>query len=536
MVESRLKLVKLRQREKVLEHEERLLESVYGLYGSGWGSLVDPLENLTELGLVGQNGQAVTTVANQGDRQHGQDWPLWRDLQTLGRIRQQSRVLCTVNSFAKGLLKNLTNYVIGKGFGLKAVASARSPDTEPESPGLQSPEGVTALVEAVQTFLDGWSKASRFPVRQREAFRRVLRDGEAFVRLFFAEDGSTDLRFVEPEQVLDPPGVSVLDGWSFGIQHAMDPEDVETLVNYHAAYQDQSTPGEPGRMGDVVPASEMIHILPPDTDTTIKRGLPAFAFESGDALNRASKCQRYISIGSAVRAGTAEIWEHDYGTKQDIQDFADSTATRKQVSPYSGRDETLEHSPPGRIRRIPSGQKLVPPPSGVGTAEQLSSVQGDLRQASAGFTAPEYMTGDASNANYASTSMASAPFVKTGETDQEHYKAAFLEIVTRVISWAVSQGRLPEEATSWVTIQIESPAVIHQDKLQQSQVDQAYVTLGAKSIQTVQMEQGLDPEIEAANREQWHERFGAYTPLPMAFSDNPTQPAAGTDASNQPGN
>ena len=315
-----------------------------------------------------------------------------------------------------------------------------------------------------------------------------------------------------------------------------DPEDVETLVNYHAAYQDQSTPGEPGRMGDIVPASEMIHILPPDTDTTIKRGLPAFAFESGDALNRASKCQRYISIGSAVRAGTAEIWEHDYGTKQDIQDFADSTATRKQVSPYSGRDETLEHSPPGRIRRIPSGQKLVPPPSGVGTAEQLSSVQGDLRQASAGFTAPEYMTGDASNANYASTSMASAPFVKTGETDQEHYKAAFLEIVTRVISWAVSQGRLPEEATSWVTIQIESPAVIHQDKLQQSQVDQAYVTLGAKSIQTVQMEQGLDPEIEAANREQWHERFGAYTPLPMAFSDNPTQPAAGTDASNQPGN
>ena len=45
--------------------------------------------------------------------------------------------------------------------------------------------------------------------REREAYRRVIRDGEVFIRLFHQDDGSTDLRFIEPELIRNPAGKAV---------------------------------------------------------------------------------------------------------------------------------------------------------------------------------------------------------------------------------------------------------------------------------------------------------------------------------------
>jgi hypothetical protein len=46
------------------------------------------------------------------DRRHGAQWPVWRTQQELDLYRQEGRLRLAANSYAKGLLKNMTNNVI----------------------------------------------------------------------------------------------------------------------------------------------------------------------------------------------------------------------------------------------------------------------------------------------------------------------------------------------------------------------------------------------------------------------------------------
>src|SRR5262249_19000540 len=80
--------------------------------------------------------------------------------------------------------------------------------------------------------------------REREIFRRVKRDGEAFLRFHFQDEGKTLVRFVEPEQVRDGGGQLPQEGWSFGIRHQMTPfEDVETVTEYSIFWPDPAAKG-----------------------------------------------------------------------------------------------------------------------------------------------------------------------------------------------------------------------------------------------------------------------------------------------------
>lgn len=473
------------------------------------------------------DGTTWLPLSQPSDRRHGSNWPMWRTLIELGGYRQRSRVLCRSNSYAKGLLRNLTNYIIGKGYTYKVAAKPE--DSQDEAAG---------LVKEVQKVLDEFCRRNNWngmggpngqmvsnSTREREAFRRVKRDGEAFVRFFKEEDGRVTIRFVEPERIIDPPGTTYVDGWSFGIQHQMEPyEDVETRLAYHAVYADPSTVGTTSAdtTGETIPADEILHIKDADEDGNVARCMPEFVMDVYDALARASRLQRNLSIGASIRAATAEIWQHNFGTQAQIS----SLMAGNQVGTRTGLNGTTtpqEQVYPGMIRRIPQGQELKERADDQ-TPNYIQGAQADLRQASAAFCAPEYMTGDASNSNYNSSKEAGSPFVQSATTDQEHFKAAFLSVMWMVIKAAVDARKLPSRVYDLV-IQVEAAEVIKKDELQKAQADQINVNIGAKSPQTVSMELGLDPDNELANIEEHTERMGAVT---QALGLPPDGAATGT--------
>jgi hypothetical protein len=478
------------------------------------------------------------------DRRHGANWPFWRTELELDRLRQLSRMLVRANSYGEGLLKNLTNHTIGKGFTYKAAASAAAKklDADPSKAGKQLPPQVEAAVAAVQAVVDDFLKLNRWncaadplrdeaigETRERELYRRTKRDGEAFVRFFFLENGVTKVRFVEPELVRQPPGKTEREGWSFGTRNRVEPyEDFEDVEEYHLCYSDAglgNAEQKENPQGEFVDALEVVHVKNVGEDAATKRGTPAFVWDTADALNRASKLQRYVSMSAAIRAATAEIWQHQTGTQSQLTSLAQGNAERTRTDPVTGKSEVIERVFPGMVRRVPQGQQLMPPPASTGVTEHMAAAQGDLRQASTAFCAPEYMTGDASNANYASTQEAGTPFVRSAEAEQEHYKAAFLACVWKAVRWAAECGRLPAEVLAWVEVQVEAPLVTQRNELELAQVDQILIPLGVKDPQTASMERGLDPETVGANLAEHEERFGGQAPdLQLPGADGKVPP------------
>lgn len=499
-----------------LKQEKTLLESLQTSWE--WSQETDQwlrlraIQNQTDVG-------ALVPPTMPTDRAHGSQWPLWRTEQELHIYRAQSRATATTNAFAIGLLDNLINYLLGKGGSYKS-ASKELIDADPEKAGVQDPKSVKWLVRQLQDWVDLFLRKNRWnatmpgddvqvfgETREREVVRRHFADGEVFLRFFLERDGCPTVRFIEPECVRNPPGGTWQNGWSFGIQHQVYPrEDVEVVTAYCVYY---ASPEGHADQYEIVPADEVIHLRGPRTPSTVKRGLPIFIYELGKALERASKLQDYLSISSAIRAATAEIWKHSTATLAGVTSMASRLAERQVTNPQTGQLENVERIRPGTIRRIPDGQEPVTPPTSQGTAEHMEVLQGDLQQAASGACMPKFFIGDTSGGNYSNLESASAPAVKAGEANQEFFRSAFGAVVRKAVRMGYEAGRLPREALTLVEVQVELPQVLHRNSLEVTQEDKILVSeLKIKSPQTAAMERGLDPEIEAANIREWAEKTG----------------------------
>ncbi len=517
--------------------ERKMLENLWSEWdGFGGSDMFDRLRNRD------QSDMGWTPLSVPSDRRRGQNWPLWRTIQDLDFLRNQSRMAVTpANAYGCCLMKNLTNSVIGKGFSYK-IQSKKKHKPDPDAQG-QQPDQLQGLIEQTQDVVDDFLSRNRWNAvanpsedvnpngtREREAYMRTVSEGDCFVRLFYLDDeadaknyGKTTVRFYDPELCrLQPPNETEQDGWTLGMQHAMYPvEDVEQILAYYFVFAVPEQHDQKGHHeGEKVCADEIVHIKQVGTHASTKRGLPAFIWDTLDALTRASKLQKCISISSAVRAATAEIWQHATSTQGQVTGLAAGLADFQRQDPVTGKTQNIDRVIPGMRRRIPAGQTLVPPPASAGVNEHLAAAQGDLRQASAAFCAPEYMTGDASNNNLASSKEAGTPFVRAGESDQEHFKGAFAAVVWRAIKWAVKCGRLDARALTLLDLQVEAPTVATTDPLAMAQVNQIKNLAKVLSVQTWQQQDGLDPEIEQANMEEYQGRMGTGTPLP-GMGDDP---------------
>jgi len=528
--------IKARRRRVREQLELQKIEQLESILWDGFGGS-DLWFAMRERYGGGASGTEWVPISNTSDRKKGQNWPLWRTEVELGELRQKSRIVCQSNDAAICLLGNLQNHIVGKGFTYKCQPK-KGLDQSPEA-GVQAGAGVDQIVNATQAFVDKFLAVNRWTAtinpslltspgvgsRERETVRRTYRDGETFLRLFQADGGMTYVRFVEPEQVTQNGGANLQEseGWSFGIQHAMEPfEDEERRVAYHVQYKSFDS-GE-GAQGEIVPAAEMVHVKLPDEDAAIKRGTPAFSFDTLDAFVRGSKGQRNLSIAASIQAATAEMWKHQVGTVQQITSIAQGLSQRQYDDPISGKTKYVDKIDPGSIRRIPAGMEPVPMNFATGSKQEFIAVwQGDYRAGSRAFQAPEYFTGDASNANYSSTKEAGTPWVIASEVIQTHFGAVFAFVVWKAIAYAIQCGLLPPQALQVVELQVEPTAVPPTDPLQAAQENQIYVSTKIKSRKTAQMELGLDPDHEDANIEEDEQRFG------MGAGGNPLAAMMGGD-------
>jgi capsid protein len=208
-----------------------LLESIHAL-DDGY---VDPLEPFTDCGSIPW--RLVSTESSGGAQFSG------LSEQTLGAIRDSSRLLALTNEFAINAFENRVNFIVGKGHRYHTVPiDAASEET----------------AKRIQAIVDEFVEDNDWNGRQQEIVRRRDRDGEAFLRLFADHRGKTSVRFVEPDQVFTPKTQESDPSSSFGIHTRKD--DVETVLGYWIDNQYVDTTDIQHRKANV--------------DRNVKRGIP----------------------------------------------------------------------------------------------------------------------------------------------------------------------------------------------------------------------------------------------------------------------
>lgn len=436
--------------------ERRLAEAFDEL----WNGFVDPAEAVCDVDGTPWNRLGGGPLAGAAG-----GIP-FADEQQLAQIQDQCRELAVSNEFAINGHENRVSYIVGSGHAYR-VSTRRGHDAEP-------------LVAEVQAVIDEFVRLNRWHQRQQEIVRRKDRDGECFLRLFAAADGTTRVRFVEPAQVSTPSDRLSDPAARFGIQ--TDPDDVETVVGYWID-------------GRLIDAAAIQH-RKANVDANVKRGLPLF-FSVRKNLRRAEKLLRNMSVVAEIQSAIAVIRKHRAATAAGLEQFVAGQADLSVTNGSTGRTSNFQRYAPGTILDAVAGTEYEFPAAGIDAGRYVTVLQAELRAIASRLVMPEFMlTSDASNANYSSTMVAEGPAVKMFERLQHDMLEDDIELFWRVVRHAVEVGRLPAEVLSTVDIRGIPPTLAVRDRLKDAQADQILLRSGAMSVQTMAMRHGLDPEHE----------------------------------------
>lgn len=468
-----------------------------------------------------------------GDRKAGRDWPVLKDEQDLRQYRGFSRLLCETNSYAIGFRDHVRNYVVGSGF--QWVVSLRG-----QSPGADSLDGdpdpdVTACQQVLDEFrrINCWGDDAEARAdqtlddavtvtfnREREGYERAVEDGEYGLRLFKGDDstrGVPTCREIEPEAVTTPPGHDITSAWGWGVKsvevtdrHGRTHVDAQRQEAYHIA-----DPDRPGEWGEVVPASHVVW-LKLNAKGSVKRGVPDF-FPIEDELKGSKTLTRNMLQVSGMLAAIAYIREHAPSTTADqvramLPQTAQQTpipANRPPLPGQAGPDQTrlLTVHQAGLIIDVSNQLKYTPGPVNSGVDGFLKSQQAALRAAGMRWGCPEYFSGDASNANFASTLVAGGPFERATTVRQGEYKLFQCQLAVRVLLFAVASGRLTAEQVARVAVGVTVPPVAIADRT--GDTTRRKTLADAKVLDPITWcrEEGYDPAQVAANWKAWEKLF-----------------------------
>ncbi len=483
-----------------LKKQLRLLENLTA-FGDGWGSFVDPYERFRELSTPD-----VPIISTTQDRRYGRDWPFFQNETELALTRMPSRLLCSTNSYAIGLMNGLTSFTLNTGFTYRMVKKKYLPFLSGKD--MPSDQEISKWIVQAQGIIDEFHDINAWESLEPELFWRTREDGEYYLRHFLTKDAVTKVRTVEPEQNRMPMGKQ-LENWSFGIENPVDAVsgdvDAETALNY--CFIQLANP----EREEIVPAEEIVHCKV-NTKRSIKRGLTDFYGGTLATLEVAERLRRAVSEGAVEQASIIEIIKIVGHNQSTVAGFVDQVNSRSS----SPQDPRLRNRNAKR-KVIPEGQEYTPPPSANNVEPHLAALQACLRAACVRWNAPEFLgSADASNNALASAETASTHFVTTVERARQTYKASFKQSAMIALRNAVTAGRLDERALACIDLEVDAPPVVPDDKGEKANADGTYITNKVKSPQTTAVELGLDPETELNNFEDLEERFGPQgPPLPM---------------------
>jgi len=483
-----------------------LLES-YGAYG--WLDTFGPGGEASTWGQpLGYGMQPyLNPLSTRVDRAKGRDRPFVITEIDLGFIRGIARIVCQVNCPAQGVLRNLVNYTVG-GRGFQYAFAPKRVGDKP----------VDGLMAAVQEVLDEFLERTKWcgaMGKEGELLMRTRRDGEYFLQTHCDHVGRTDLRIIEPEQITEQGasdwtaealadygvdvGQSRID-CTFGMLTAA--HDVTTVYGASAWFDDL---GE----SDFLPAASLQHFKL--SDTNIKRGISDF-YGALKYLQKSDNLLTKTADGASFQAAIAGIRKHMEGvTRDDVAAFRASKTdyTNTAYMPGGGSRTFNNYGYPGAsLLDMPFGMDWVDPPPGHERGPAFVDVaQAMLRWVATQWAMPEFMiSGDSSNANYSSTLVSEAPFVKNIQALQFGYGSYWHDLMWLVIGNAARYGRFDrfgEAGSYWairkmLKLHVSFPTIETRDRKSETDRLKVLDDDGVISRKKRAAEEGYDYDEEVA--------------------------------------
>jgi hypothetical protein len=350
-------------------------------------------------------------------------------------------LFCT-NAFARNLVRQVVNHVVGRGFAVR----------------VEDPAGAAAWADAAASMR--WSK------RRREIVRRVGREGEAILRRF----SPGVVRFIEPEQLRATSEAPL------GI--VTDRDDVESRISY--------------LVGDeVVPAEDVFHFVDPDCDESELRGWPALYDAAGDILSYTDFVNDRGML-NRFRAAIMMFKKYKGAAALSARRLQDAVKSGMLTRPGSSTQSAVSiFQNIGRVIEHPEDIEYEFKNPNVGGTDAAEDGRAIRLLCAVWYSFPEYVTtSDASNANFASTAVAESPGVKAMESWQEWY-GAYME---RFVPWS-----LYEQDVGRVTCQF--PSVQSRKELESAQARSIRYQNGVLSARTWMELDGVDADAEILRME-----------------------------------
>ncbi len=512
-------------------HESELIQS--SVLQENWNDIVDRREYLYDTPGFGYQ-SADRRISTAVDRRDGQFAPFFETESDLAAIRGVSRWLAVANESGVAMLNRLSEFAIGTGFTY---------DVEPRK-NTNPPQELLSQVEAIleETFeINRWGCGL-----ESELFERSVYDGEFFAVVKQSEYGLASVHVVEPDYVTEPARGRDLEDWAdmpiglnwkFGV--ATEPGKPDCRHAYFVQWEGDSA------NWDIFKPSDMFHFRN-NVPSNVKRGLSDF-YPVSQTLERAGKLLGNTLQGAAIQACIAYIREHASGVTQGgieaVRAGAREYQRQKPTSGGGSRTLNYERFLPGKVLDVGQGTKYTAGPLGQSNATVGTEiVQSGLRIVGNRWAMPEYLaTGDASNANYASTLVAGGPFDKATQLRQERIKRPLLAICWKMLDVASKAGKFSRwgindatELRAAVQIIATAPRVAIGDKLQDENVREIQKRNGVLSAKTWAAQADLDYDQEVANGAK-NESSGSSPVIPGVPGPGPDpvkQPANPSPASN----
>lgn len=300
----------------------------------------------------------------------------------------------------------------------------------------------------------------------QQLVRRVERDGEAFV---FYDRWTQKFQFIEPADVETPLSMKgdedVKDGVLFS-----DPDDMTSVQGYYIDDYLYST-------------SQVVHVKSFLTDDTCVRGrVPLY-----ECMKYITRYEQFLECRmrlNVFRSMIVMFRKMKNATSSDIASFISGISEGTISRPETGRQVDITKMRPGTVLTHSENMEydFKAPDTGAGEAE----VDGrSLRlHIAMFFQMAEYMLwADASNANYASTSVTQNPAVKSMMTLQGNYGDVFEKL-----------GRM-----RGFDCTMEFPSLIADLGPAQTAANITLWQAGAMSLKTLRQREKLDPVEEEKN-------------------------------------
>lgn len=461
------------------------------LEAAAWGSYVDPTEYLRD----DPNFGFYSVVNVRSDRADGADYPTFRSETELGMIRAVGRMLVSSSEHATNAVAMFVAFTLGTGFTWKAAAREGVSENSGQAAAI-----ATAIMESVIERCH-WTMN-----RDDEFMRRAIRDGEVFLFLSSCRNKEVAMRFVEPAQVCEPAAniareieSRLYDGevgsWSFGIHTKLN--DVENVLGYFVQWTDSPADFQ------YIPASRMVHFKR-NVDLNVKRGVSDF-YPLQRTLPKTMRLLFNMLTGGANQAAINWILElPESTTKEQASNVHAANSVRSESGPsFAARPVTSY--PAGTTITTKAGVQYKPGPMGAErNAGFIEVLQAALRSIGIRWGFPEYLiSGDASNANYASTLAASSPFGRVRMQDQTRFGNVWTEMFWKVLAIEYQGSELLQSIASpfgtlrmMIKLVYSAPEVQIQDAMEQIASAQAKRDLGVKTSVLIR-ELGYDPETES---------------------------------------